>query len=99
MKDQRAERWRFVVKSPGADRVFLVHTCGEGTSTWSEMVPFGRSLFQLERSIGPGPHRFSYVVGEGSTYINCGPNGLDCQRITEEEAATEHAPVHAAIPA
>lgn len=86
MKDQPRERWKFAVSSPGADRVFLVQTCGEGTSTWYEMMPFGGSQFQLERSVAPGPHRYSYVVGEGATYINCGSDGLECRRLAEADA-------------
>jgi len=89
-------RWRFTV-SVQAQKVFLVKQDSSGLSDWIEMKPgsgdeaLGPKKWVADANLDPQKHNFNYYTVEGTTYFNCGSEGLD---ITPLKEAGNLQPMH-----
>jgi hypothetical protein len=87
MKAARASRpdrehvWRFEVSAPDAGTVCLVRETRVGITQWVRMTREAAGRWSALITEGDADDGFSYVTGQGSTYINCGQAGLTAHRI------------------
>lgn len=76
MNQGAGESWGFRVTCPHADRVFLVQVLNGSSKSWLPMTPAGYDVWELELSLTPGEHQFSYFTAEGDAFFNGGSYGL-----------------------
>jgi len=85
MQGSIGETWRFAAEAPGAETVYLVKECVGGISSWLPMQPSASGVWEIVHRLRPGQYRFRYFRGEGETFINCGDDGLRCERIEGQD--------------
>lgn len=85
--DASGETWRFEVGHRQADQIYLVASYDGGGSCWTQMQRKVDGGWELVTHLAPGKCRFSYVICEGSTFLNNGTFGLKARRMKDDELA------------
>ncbi|MEM6332503.1 MAG: hypothetical protein AAF823_04095 [Planctomycetota bacterium] len=75
------EVWQFEVDAPQACSVCLVRETKAGVTQWVRMTRAATGLWTALVSRQDGDAGFSYVMGQGETFINCGRSGLTAKRV------------------
>ena len=99
MISRAGETWKFEVRCPGAERVYLVREAECGSSAWIEMRPIGRGDWEITHRLGPGRYRFRYFRADGMTYLNCGSHGLSGRCVDGADGSVEVEAMEYAMPA
>lgn len=93
MPSQRGETWRFQVRDPEAEQVFLVRYSEQGMSAWTPMAPLGGGVWEVVVHLDPGQYRFGYFRCEGTAYFNGGTFGLCAERVAGPDPRVDVAPL------
>ena len=93
MTYQQGETWRFQVREPKADRVFLVRYTRQGMSVWTAMKRVQPGVWEVMLHLRAGQYHFGYFTCEGVAYFNGGTYGLAAQRLSDVDARVEVAPL------